>query len=139
MADPTADIRAAALEHFQKKRGELRFVEVPEWPVQGQPGRIYYYPVPNGAEWIEILNCVDQESGHLDLRAYLIAFRLFARDASGTLLFNRITGLDELERNYDFDVIRSVVERMGVMKKVGDEEEGSAAAGKPSPETIDSD
>ena len=64
------DIYEAALAHGQQSRGELSFIEVPEWQVDdGEgglcPAKIYFYQNITVAEQIEIGKEVNQTTGEM--------------------------------------------------------------------------
>lgn len=137
MIDEAADaMLASARQQFQDWRGtELHHVEVPEWPVNGKPGRVYYFPRPNLDEWMAIERHVD-ENGRIDPEVWATCLILFARDSKGRRLFGEHARKD-LKQNFDPTVIRRVVAAMGVFQRVytgeGGLEEGKPDSSDPPP------
>ena len=137
MIDEAADaMLAAAREQFKEARGtELQFVEVPEWPVNGQPGKIYYFPRPNLDEWIAVERHVD-ERGKIDPEVWVTCLILFARDSKGRRIFGEHARKD-LKQSFDPSVVRRIVAAMGVFQRVysgeGGLDEGKPDSSDPSP------
>ena len=129
MSAPT--IYQAGRAQFQDKRGELEFLEVPEWNVgetEPEAAKVYYYANPNVAEFLEIAKNIDLQTGHTNLEVIVDAFAACARDASGRRLFTTEQQKRELLEYYDPEILAGVVHRMGVLEAVFERGNGK---GKP--------
>lgn len=106
-----SSIHDKAKAHFRGLRGELQSIEVPEL---GEGTKVYYYQKLTGAEMVEILpliNVVDPAKSD-----YRVVFKLFAAAAryeTGKKLFTSVN-YQELEDEWDFDLVNDLVGRMGL-------------------------
>jgi len=106
MAEEEKSILAIAQEQFKSTRGELQYVEVPEW----ENRKVFYYSVPNVDEFIRLSKDISRDES---TEAVLTAFMLFARDENGKRLFgehNRKT----IREFFDARVVSRIVGEMGV-------------------------
>ena len=114
MAD---SIQGAAMEHFKRVRGELQFIEVPEWEVNGKPAKIYYFARPNVDEFLKIAEHVKSDASGIKFDAYIEAFMLFARDENGKRLFGQHQKTS-IHEQFDPAIVMYVVNQMGVFSNM---------------------
>jgi hypothetical protein len=105
----SAILEAAKSQFRERMSGKLKYSEVPEWLVGGEPTKIYYKPSMNFKDQGEVLKL---HSDNKQAEAVAMTFILRALDEDGARLFVR-TNMAEMMRGVDPEIISRVVSEMG--------------------------
>lgn len=99
----------AGKAHFKELvSSEPRCVEVPEWPIDGQPMKIYYKPTMNFKDQGVVLKLHGENK---PAEAVCMTLILKAMDADGNKMFRRMD-LEEMMRTFDPEIVSRVVAEM---------------------------
>ncbi len=115
------DIYEAALAQGKTDRGELDYVEVPEWLVDGpegpEPAKVYFYPNLLVGEYIKISEAVDGLTGELRADFDFLCARYTFRNEQGALLWGTSAAYRQMLESLDPVVIKAIVADTGVMER----------------------
>lgn len=115
------DIYAAAEAQGQAARGVLEYVEVPQWEIDGEPAKVYFYTGLDVEEYIvlskhvEVRQVADKPMVSLTPEGVFECCRYLLRDASGARLFHTDARYRRLREKYDPKVLVQILDASNLL------------------------
>ena len=112
-----SNVLEAAKRHYSDLiDGELKFLDVPEWQVDGKPTRIYYRQYMSVEEKGDLVRLYNQDS-HYEMM--VLSLIHYARNEDGTKMFKKPQKFD-LMKLVSAEVIEDIFSRMGLFAENDD-------------------
>jgi len=112
-----SNVLEAAKRHYSDLiDGELKFLDVDEWQVDGKPTRIYYRQYMSVEEKGDLVKLYNQDS-HYEMM--VMALIHSARNADGTKMFKKPQRFD-LMKFVSAEVVEDIFTRMGLFSENDD-------------------